>query len=291
MPNIPASIVVSSVFKLWIFSPVSVGKNTAQARVTAWRPMACLLSCACQNQMIKSMKHYSLKITDGKRSRSVAIPAGLKSEINLLVFVHLLFFLLYAVIDRTGLFEQSLADGTVSDFIGTRLALSHRIEDMQSYWWAGIFTYQFVHSDFLELILSVGLLWLFGHILKTKIGERKVILLYVTCVTFAAIAFFLSHFVFRIFSADTGIMEGAFCGTLGIMTACVIYSGTSQLHLYGGKSVALWKVFVFGTAFYLISFYQHNMAYILMLICSSYTGYRYAFTRPELVTAYAMKAE
>lgn len=222
------------------------------------------------------MRFFSIKIAEAKRARSISVPVALKSEINLLVFVHLLFFLLYSAMSWTGLLEQPLAGGTITEFIRTNLGLSYRMEEMRPHWWISIFTFQFVHSNFLELMLSMGLLWLFGHILKEKIGERKVVLLYFACTILSGIVFVLSHFVFRIFSAGTGMMEGAFSGTLGVMTATVIFNRSLRLRIQGKRFIPLWHIFAFGIAIFLIFFYQHNMAFILVFACSLYVGSRYA---------------
>ncbi|HUM67068.1 MAG TPA: rhomboid family intramembrane serine protease, partial [Chitinophagaceae bacterium] len=139
-----------------------------------------------------------------------------------------------------------------------------------------IFTFQFVHTNLPELMLSMTLLWLAGHILKEYIGERKVVLLYFACIIFSGVVFLFSHLIFTVFSAGTGMMEGAFCGTLGIMAATVTFNHSRRIRMYGGKFIPLWQVFGFGIAIYLVFFYQHSMAYILVLVSNLYGGFRYA---------------
>lgn len=236
------------------------------------------------------MRFFFIRIAEGKKHQLISIPAGLNSKINQLIFAHLLFFLLYAIMGWIGLLEQPLADGTVADFVRTNLALSYRVEEMRAHWWISIFTFHFIHSNFLELVLSMGLLWLFGHILKEQIGEQKVVLFYFACAMLSGIVFMFSHFIFEIFSSGTGVMEGAFSGTLGIMTAALAFNRSSRLHIQGNRFIPLWYVFAFGIAISLMFFYQHNMAYILVFVGNLYAGYRYALyhLRPD---AYELKLE
>ncbi len=216
---------------------------------------------------------------DNNKRRIIVIPTGLNSEINLLVFAHLVFFLLYIAAEAVGLLEHPVSEGTVADFIRANLGLSYRIGELSSNWWISIFTFQFVHSDFLELMLSMGILWFFGHILKTHIGERKVVALYFACTVLSGIVFLASRLTFKIFSAGTGMMEGAFSGALGVMTAAVVFAGSSKWQVLGTRLIPLWHTSLIAVVLYLLFFYQHNMAYILVLACSIYTGYKYPLYR------------
>lgn len=221
---------------------------------------------------------FPIRLVKSDKKESVTIRAGLTSELNLLVFAHLIFFLLYITAESVGLLEYPLSQGSLADFIRANLGLSYRIGELQSNWWISIFTFQFVHSDVLEFLLSMGILWFFGHILKHHIGERKVIVLYFACTALAGIVFLTSRLAFKIFSAGAGMMEGAFSGSLGVMTAAAILAGSYHLQL-GSRLVSVWKLSAVLGGLYLLSFYQHNMAYILVVVFSLYAGYRYAFSR------------
>ena len=209
-------------------------------------------------------------------SVKVKVPAGWKSRINQLIAFHFLVFLIYLVSGRTGLLESPLAGGTVSEFIRHSLDLSSRSQDLRAHWWSSIFTYQFVHFRAGELILSMSMLWLFGHILAGTLGMRRVIRLYFISVTVSAIVFILSHLIFPVFSGPNGVMEGAFGGVLGLMTVTVFLYGRHRLHIGHKLQVPLRTVYLAALFLSLILVYKHNIAYILVYVSAIYAGFRYA---------------
>ncbi len=223
------------------------------------------------------MKIYAKAIEQNPRAQpSFEMPIELKTGINLLIILHLLLFILYSISGWTGLLQQPWADGTVDDFIRYYLAASSLPDGFQSHWLSSIFTYQFVHFSKGELLLSISMLWLFGHILQSKLGQIKTLMLYFMFVILSAIVFNLSHLIFPIFSGPGGIMEGAFGGTLGIMTITVFLYGKYRLHLSKNIHFPLWKIYVAALLLSFIFVYKHNIAYILVYVSSIYIATQYA---------------
>ncbi len=207
---------------------------------------------------------------------SFRVSISLRSRINFLILAHLLLFVLYLAGSQSGLPDQSWLNSTLDDFIKYRLTVSSNLEDIAAQWGVGIFTYQFIHFSGGELLLSVSMLWLFGHILQSKIGTWRVILLYFGFSLLSALLFYASHLVFPIFSGPNTIMYGAFGGVLGVMSTTVFLYGKHRLQLNRRLSPALWQIFAAGLLLSFVLVYENNMAYIIVYIGSIYAGCRYA---------------
>ncbi|HRE52365.1 MAG TPA: rhomboid family intramembrane serine protease [Flavitalea sp.] len=201
---------------------------------------------------------------------------GLKSRLNLLILLHTLFFAAYYIIDSNGMLASPLAGGTVGDHLRNTLAVSSRPQAWPFNWTTSVFTYQFVHLDAGELLLSVAMLWLFGHLLKKRAGEKKVVLFYFILSIMSALVFNFSHLVFPIFSGPGGFMEGAFGGALGVMTAGVMLCGNRQFRIGKHIRVNLWQVYFVALLISFMTVYKNNMAYVLVYAFNIYMGIKYA---------------
>lgn len=199
-------------------------------------------------------------------------PTRLSTNINLLIVVHLLFFALYLFSKWKGLPGQYWLDGTLNDFVNYDITAAYGLGDIRWQWFTSIFTYQFVHFTAGEFLLSISMLWLFGNILRNKIGSGRTILLYFTFVVLSAIVYNLSHWVFPIFSGIRGIMDGAFGGVLGIMTTTVFFYSKHQLRVSRNITFVLWKIYVAAILLSLVFVYKHNIAYIIVYASSIYMG-------------------
>jgi len=226
------------------------------------------------------MKIYNSNIARQSKSAKpenfFELPTGSSTNINLLIVVHLLFFALYLFSRWNGLLSQYWSDGTFNDFVNYDLTSAYTIHNIKWQWFTSIFTYQFVHFKVGEFFLSISMLWLFGNILKNKIGSLKTLLLYFAFVTLSAMVFNISHWVFPVFSGSRGIMDGAFGGVLGIMTITVFFYGKHQLHVWGNMNFVLWKIYIIAILLSLIFVYKHNIAYIIVYVSSIYMGIKCA---------------
>jgi membrane associated rhomboid family serine protease len=209
------------------------------------------------------------------------LPAFLKDKLNLLIVIHLLTFAVYIIVKLDGWLDQPVNGETVKEFIRHFFALSSRAQDFLSQWSISIFTYQFIHLNWGELLLSISMLWLFGHILQNKLAQSRIILYYFILVTISAIVFNLSHLIFPIYSGPGGRMEGAFGGVLGIMTTTVFFYGKIKFHIFRNLYLQLWQIYALAILLSLEVVYKNNIAYILVYICSIYIGIRYAIALSE----------
>lgn len=221
------------------------------------------------------MRNNPLKQTS-QTSTFFEFSIGLRSLLNLLILLHILFFAVYCIIDWNGLLALPWSDGTIDDQIHKSLAVSSRAQDWPFNWTTSIFTYQFVHFSTGELLLSISMLWLFGHMLKKRVGQWKVIVFYFALACMSALVFNLSHLVFPIFSGPGGFMEGAFGGVLGVMTAGVMLYGGHRFQFGRHISFYLWQVYSIALLFSFMTVYKNNIAYVLVYACSMYVGIKYA---------------
>lgn len=171
--------------------------------------------------------------------------------------------------------------------------LSSNLDGVTSHWWS-VVTYQFVHTEIDELVLSMGALWLFGSILQRRIGGRKVLKLYFISAIISSVVFLLAHLIFPTFAGRNHLMEGAFISVLTIMTATVVICGSKQMRIVGKLSVSLWQVYLAILAISFVSIYQHNIACVLTYSSSIFIGIKYAdsirnkfrFVHSPLTTTY-----
>jgi membrane associated rhomboid family serine protease len=226
------------------------------------------------------MKIYNSNIRQQQKSirpeNFFELPTGLSTNINLLIVVHLLFFALYLFSGWKGLSGQYWSDGTLNGFVNYDLTDAYGLQNIKWQWFTSIFTYQFVHFTAGEFLLSISMLWLFGNMLRNKIGARRTILLYFAFVVLSAIVYNLSHLIFPIFSGRRGMMDGAFGGVLGIMTTTIFFYGKYQLRVNRNITLVLWKIYVVAILLSLIFVCKHNIAYIIVYLSSIYMGIKSA---------------
>lgn len=203
------------------------------------------------------------------------LPVGLKDNINLLIFVHLAAFACFLILGGTSLIGHGFANQAIHDQVRDFLALSSRVQDIPHHWLMGLVTYQFIHFRLGELLLSVSMLWLFGHILQHRIGQYKVILYYFALVVISAIVFNLAHVIFPIFAQPGGILDGAFGGVLGVMTTTVYLYGRLRFRFGKSFQVQLWQIYVAALLLSLVLVCKDNIAYILVYASGIYIGIRY----------------
>lgn len=211
-----------------------------------------------------------------KTGRYFELPVIPKDKINVLVFIHVLAFGVYMALWYGGLFPQFMDQDTLHYYTRDILAVSSRAQDLIFSWTTSLFTYQFIHRNAGELVLSVMMLWLFGHILQKKIGQLRVVAFYFILVILSAIVFNVSHLIFPIFSGPGGIMEGAFGGVLGVMTTAVYFYGRARLRVGKKLRFSVWQIYFAAILLSLVCVYKNNIAYILVYISSVWIGFRYA---------------
>ncbi|MBG6233587.1 membrane associated rhomboid family serine protease [Pedobacter sp. CAN_A7] len=226
------------------------------------------------------MKNFNVNVTQQSKARmpetTITFPIGLRNNINLLILVHFVFFTWYLISGPNGLIGQYWSNGTFNHFVNYNVPATYSLQHIQWQTFTSIFTYQFVHLNASEFLLSISMLWLFGNLLITKIGSAKTILLYFSFVALSAIVYNLSHLLFPIFSGPRGLLDGAFSGVLGVMTTTVYFYGTYQLRVSDKIKIELWIIYVVAILLSLFFVYEHNLAYIIVYITGIYLGVKVA---------------
>lgn len=209
---------------------------------------------------------------------SVRVPVELDSWMNLLIFSQILIFALYTFSYYTEVLDFPYGGETIYDFVTRGLALSSATEDLSGLGWLSVFSYSFFHFRIGDLLVNTASLWFFGKILQCKIGEGKVLQLYLLSTSFSAGVFIASHLIFPIFSDPGGIMEGAFGGALGLMSATVAFYGSYRVHLFRKVSFSIKEIYLLAFVLSLTFTFKDNLAYILVYISSTYLGHYYALS-------------
>lgn len=209
-------------------------------------------------------------------SRSINLPTTLSTQVNLLIIVHFLFFAYYLLSEWRGAADTYWSDGTLNDIVNYNLQSSFELQQLKWQSFTSAFTYQFVHLTVGEFLLSISMLWLFGNVLRQRIGSARTVLLYFAFVVLSALVFAVSHWLFPVFSGPKGVLDGSFSAVLGIMTTTVFFYGKHELKIAPGLSCALWKIFVLAILVGLIFVYKHNIACIIVYVNGIYMGVKAA---------------
>lgn len=220
------------------------------------------------------MKIHISPINSTEPAKRVQIPVRWNSEVNILIYIHLFFLLCYLIASHTALIGDELY---LPEFIRHSIALPGASKE-STHWFGNLFTYQFVHSSLVEFILSMSILWFFGHLLAAILGQRRVILLYLVSVVLSALAFLGSHIIFAIFSGNGMIMDGAFPGTLSIMTAAVAFMRDYRLQISKTFAPSFLTIYCIILAISLPFIFKPSMAYIFIYISGIIIGFRYAIS-------------
>jgi len=219
--------------------------------------------------------YYDAITSHGPGKKSFRLPVGLQDNINLLILIHLLAVGLFVAFGGTSLIGHGFANEALHDRARDFLALSARVQDIPHHWLTSLFTYQFIHFRLGEVLLSVSMLWIFGHILTRRIGQYRVIVYYFTLVVFSAIVFNIAHILFPIFADPSGILDGAFGGVLGIMTTAVVLYGRLVFSFGRSLRFQLWQLYAAALLASLAVVCKDNMAYLLVYAFGIYCGVAY----------------
>lgn len=201
-------------------------------------------------------------------SPTLALPVRFNTGINMLILANILVFMTYTILHLTGFYA-------IDKLLHTRLILSSGIHEWVPNAWS-ILTYQFVHINIAELLISMSMLWLFGNVLQQEIGIKKVLLLYLLCSIAAAVTFLLSHAVLPVFSGYHGMFEGSFGAVAGVMTATITLFPRHCIKTGTHHEVPLVYIYAAVVCIGMLFICKHNMAHVLAYIACLYTGFKYA---------------
>lgn len=176
----------------------------------------------------------------------------------------------------TGWLSSEFSGSTVNELINNSLALSSEKEALTERWTSALFTYPFIHFELGEFVLSMLMLWIFGHILSQRVGVGRVLFLYALFTILAGIAFNVSHIIFPVFSGLGGTMEGAFAPVLGIMSATAVLMNKRRLYIGSVASISLLQLYAFCLLIGLFVACKNNIAYVMAYLICIYAGLLFA---------------
>jgi len=82
--------------------------------------------------------------------------------------------------------------------------------------WATLFTYAFLHADWMHMLTNMLFLWIFGDNIEDAMGHAKFLVFYLACAVIAALA----HLAFNLDA--NGPLVGASGAVAGVMGAYVL---------------------------------------------------------------------
>lgn len=207
--------------------------------------------------------------------KETELPLGWSGLINKIVWVHITLYAIYLLASAFVLVSPGLEDGIVSKFVRDYVALPGAARDRTLPWMVGVITYQFAHRSLPELVVSMVVLLVSGHLLKEHIGERRVFVLYVISAMLSALIFLFAHLMFPVFSGHHTYMEGALPGALGVFTMVVALRGSERIYL-AGAGIRVWVLYAMVLAMAFTAFSQSSIASVLMYLAAIWAGLQYA---------------
>lgn len=200
---------------------------------------------------------------------------GWTGLINKIVWIHIALYAAYLLASVFVLLSPGLDEGIVSKFVRDYIALPGTVQERTLPWVVGVVTYQFAHRSLPELVVSMLVLLISGHLLKEHIGERRVIVLYMTSAVLAALIFLFAHLMFPVFSGHHTYMEGALPGALGVFTMVVALQGSGSIRI-AGANIRIWALYVLVLVIAFTAFSQSSIASVLMYLAAIWAGLQYA---------------
>lgn len=153
-------------------------------------------------------------------------------------------------------FKLSGSDG--SEILGW-LALPASVELFVSRPWT-IFTYMFLHSEFLHILFNVLWLYWFGRIFLEYHNQHKLLSLYLAGGVMGGLAYILAYNLIPIFhdSILSSRLLGASASVIAIVAAIAIYVPNHLVHLFLIGPVKIKWIALFSVVLYIINLSGDN---------------------------------
>lgn len=122
--------------------------------------------------------------------------------------------------------------------------------------WANLFTYAFLHADWLHLLSNMLFLWVFGDNIEDALGHFRYLLFYFGCAALAALA----HLAFNLDS--NGPLIGASGAVAGVMGAYVLLFPHARVFVLAR---IVWLVPLPVPAFWMLGFWIASQFFYLLV--------------------------
>jgi membrane associated rhomboid family serine protease len=122
--------------------------------------------------------------------------------------------------------------------------------------WATLFTYAFLHADWLHLLSNMLFLWVFGDNIEDALGHAKYLLFYLACAALAA----LTHLVFNL--DGNGPLIGASGAVAGVMGAYVLLYPHARVFVLAR---IVWLIPLPLPAFWMLGFWLASQIFYLVI--------------------------
>ena len=194
------------------------------------------------------------------------------SVLTKLIYVNLAVFLAVRII---GVFISLLQINTGFSLV-TWLAVPADINNLIFKPWT-VFTYMFLHQDFLHILFNMLWLYWFGQIFLTRFDNKKLLSVYIVGGLAGAALFILSFNVFPLFSqaVPVSIALGASASVMAIVIAISVYIPNHKIHLMFFGPVALKYIAVFSIILDVLSIASSNAGGHIAHLGGALFGYLY----------------
>ena len=154
-----------------------------------------------------------------------------------LLYVNAVIFIVFGVI--TTLFKLMIIDISLIDNLKDSLSLYSEPAQLIRHPW-GIFTYMFMHHDFLHLLGNMIILFFIGQLFEQHLGPKRLLSTYIIGGLFGALIHLLAAYTFPFLRLDGyGITLGASASVMAIFSAIGFYAPNKEIHLFGVFRVKL----------------------------------------------------
>lgn len=140
-----------------------------------------------------------------------------------------------------------------------------------------IFTYMFLHQDFLHIIFNMLWLYWFGQIFLQHFDNKKLLSVYIVGGLAGAALFILSFNIFPLFSqaVPVSIALGASASVMAIVVAISVYIPNHKIHLMFLGPVSLKYIALFSIVLDVISIASENAGGHIAHLGGALFGYLY----------------
>ncbi|MDA3952927.1 MAG: rhomboid family intramembrane serine protease [Bacteroidales bacterium] len=194
------------------------------------------------------------------------------SSLIKLIYVNIAVFLAVKLI---GTFVTLLQLNTGLSFV-TWLAVPADINNLIFKPWT-IFTYMFLHQDFLHILFNMLWLYWFGQIFLKHFDNKKLLSVYIVGGLAGAALFILSFNIFPLFNqaVPVSVALGASASVMAIVIAISVYIPNHKIHLMFFGPVALKYIALFSIVLDVLSIASENAGGHIAHLGGALFGYLY----------------
>ena len=171
------------------------------------------------------------------------------SSLNKIIYLNIILFVIIKIyISTLFLFDIN------TTFLFEKLTLPAKIELIKTKPWS-IFSFMFVHSNFVHLTFNMLWLYFIGNIFLKWLNNKQLIYIYILGGISGGLFFIICYNYLPILQKDiqNAVGFGASASIFAIMTAITIYKPDQQIQIPFIQKIKLKNITIFLTIYYIVS--------------------------------------